>query len=93
MVPGLRWPKLVIVPAMFGLSIPTFLAATAPSLKLLLFWRFAQGLPRWAKEASCCAIPWLKRLGGSGGEGPFAVEEITLEPFRPGTESAVADLR
>lgn len=36
--------KRVIVPAMFGLSIPTFLAATAPSLKLLIFWRFAQGL-------------------------------------------------
>jgi MFS transporter, YNFM family, putative membrane transport protein len=36
--------KRVIVPAMFGLSIPTFLAATAPNLKLLIFWRFAQGL-------------------------------------------------
>lgn len=36
--------KRVIVPAMFGLSVPTFLAATAPSLKLLIFWRFAQGL-------------------------------------------------
>jgi MFS transporter, YNFM family, putative membrane transport protein len=36
--------KRVIVPAMFGLSIPTFLAATAPSLKMLIVWRFAQGL-------------------------------------------------
>lgn len=36
--------KKVIVPAIFGLSIPTFLAATSPSLEALIFWRFAQGL-------------------------------------------------
>ncbi|HYE26451.1 MAG TPA: MFS transporter [Clostridia bacterium] len=36
--------KKVIVPAIFGLSIPTLLAATSPSLEALIFWRFAQGL-------------------------------------------------
>jgi len=36
--------KRVIVPALFGLCIPTALAATATSLHALIFWRFAQGL-------------------------------------------------
>jgi predicted MFS family arabinose efflux permease len=36
--------KRVIVPAMFGLAIPTVLAATSTSLPILIFWRFAQGL-------------------------------------------------
>jgi MFS family permease len=36
--------KKVIVPALFGMVIPTILAATAPSLRALIFWRFAQGL-------------------------------------------------
>lgn len=36
--------KKIIVPAIFGLSVPTFLAATSPSLHALIFWRFAQGL-------------------------------------------------
>lgn len=36
--------KRVIVPALFGLAVPTLLAATATGLKSLIFWRFAQGL-------------------------------------------------
>lgn len=36
--------KKVIVPALFGLTVPTVLAATAQSLHMLIFWRFAQGL-------------------------------------------------
>jgi YNFM family putative membrane transporter len=36
--------KKVIVPALFGLTVPTLLAATANSLHILIFWRFAQGL-------------------------------------------------
>jgi YNFM family putative membrane transporter len=36
--------KRVIVPALFGLVIPTILAATSTSLTVLIFWRFAQGL-------------------------------------------------
>lgn len=36
--------KKVIVPALFGLTIPTLLAATSGSLHALIFWRFAQGL-------------------------------------------------
>jgi len=36
--------KRVIVSATFLLAIPTFLAATAPSLPVLIFWRFLQGL-------------------------------------------------
>ena len=36
--------KRVIVTAMFGLAIPTFLAATSTTLAQLIFWRFAQGL-------------------------------------------------
>jgi MFS transporter, YNFM family, putative membrane transport protein len=36
--------KKVIVPALFGLTVPTLLAATANSLHTLIFWRFAQGL-------------------------------------------------
>jgi MFS transporter, YNFM family, putative membrane transport protein len=36
--------KRVIVPAMFALSVPTFLAATSTSLATLIVWRFLQGL-------------------------------------------------
>jgi MFS family permease len=36
--------KKVIVPALFGMAVPTFLAATSNSLHALIFWRFAQGL-------------------------------------------------
>ncbi len=36
--------KRVIVPALLLLSIPTLLAATAPSLSSLIAWRFGQGL-------------------------------------------------
>src|SRR6516225_1869029 len=36
--------RKVIVPALFGLTVPTFLAATAHTLGALLFWRFLQGL-------------------------------------------------
>ncbi|HYG97905.1 MAG TPA: MFS transporter [Terriglobales bacterium] len=36
--------KKVIVPALFALSVPTFLAATSNSLTALILWRFAQGL-------------------------------------------------
>ncbi len=36
--------KKVIVPALFGLTVPTLLAGTAHSLHTLIFWRFAQGL-------------------------------------------------
>lgn len=36
--------KKVIVPALFGIAVPTILAATSQSLHALIFWRFAQGL-------------------------------------------------
>jgi predicted MFS family arabinose efflux permease len=36
--------KRIIVLAAFGLSIPTFLAATASGLHALIWWRFVQGL-------------------------------------------------
>jgi predicted MFS family arabinose efflux permease len=36
--------KKVIVPAIFGLSVPTFLLATSPNLHWLIFWRFCQGI-------------------------------------------------
>jgi MFS family permease len=36
--------KRVIVPSLFGLAIPTMLAATSTSLPVLIGWRFAQGL-------------------------------------------------
>ena len=36
--------KRVIIAAMLGLSLPTFLAATATSLNQLIIWRFLQGL-------------------------------------------------
>jgi YNFM family putative membrane transporter len=36
--------KKVIVPALFGIAVPTFLAATSNGLHTLIFWRFAQGL-------------------------------------------------
>lgn len=36
--------KRIIVPALFGLAVPTFLAATSGSLHALIFWRFLQGL-------------------------------------------------
>jgi MFS family permease len=36
--------KKVIVPSLFAMSVPTFLAATSHSLHALIFWRFAQGL-------------------------------------------------
>lgn len=36
--------KKVIVPSLFLLTIPTVLAATSHSLKVLIFWRFAQGI-------------------------------------------------
>ncbi len=36
--------KKVIVPALFGVAVPTILAATSGSLHALIFWRFAQGL-------------------------------------------------
>ena len=36
--------KRVIVTAMFGLALPTFLAATSTTLTQLIMWRFVQGL-------------------------------------------------
>lgn len=36
--------KRVIVPSILGLAVPTFMAATSPSLHALIFWRFVQGL-------------------------------------------------
>ncbi|HJV97063.1 MAG TPA: MFS transporter, partial [Albitalea sp.] len=36
--------KRVIVPALFALSAPTLLAATARSLQWLILWRFLQGI-------------------------------------------------
>jgi len=36
--------KKVIVPALFAMVVPAFLAATASSLSSLVFWRFVQGL-------------------------------------------------
>lgn len=36
--------KKVIVPALFAMAVPTFLAATSTSLSALIFWRFCQGL-------------------------------------------------
>ena len=39
-----RGRKKVIVPSLFLLTIPTILAATSHSLRVLIFWRFAQGL-------------------------------------------------
>ena len=36
--------KRIIVPAIFALSVPMFLAATAPGLQALIGWRFIQGL-------------------------------------------------
>jgi MFS transporter, YNFM family, putative membrane transport protein len=36
--------KRVIVPAIFGLSVPTMLAATSHTLRMLIVWRFLQGV-------------------------------------------------
>ena len=36
--------KKVIVPSLFAMAVPTFLAATAQSLPALVAWRFIQGL-------------------------------------------------
>ena len=36
--------KKVIVPALFAMAVPTFLAATSQNLHALIGWRFAQGL-------------------------------------------------
>jgi MFS transporter, YNFM family, putative membrane transport protein len=36
--------KRVIVPSIFALSVPTFLAATSGSLHALIVWRFLQGI-------------------------------------------------
>ncbi len=44
MIAELRGRKKVIVPSLFLLTIPTALAATSTSLRVLIFWRFAQGL-------------------------------------------------
>jgi MFS transporter, YNFM family, putative membrane transport protein len=36
--------KKVIVPALFGMTVPTLLASTASSLHALILWRFLQGI-------------------------------------------------
>lgn len=36
--------KKVIVPALFAMVAPTLMAAASPSLRALIFWRFAQGI-------------------------------------------------
>ena len=36
--------KKVIVPALFGMTVPTLLAATATTLHALILWRFLQGI-------------------------------------------------
>ena len=36
--------KRIIVPALFAMAIPLFMAATATSLKTLIYWRVLQGL-------------------------------------------------
>jgi predicted MFS family arabinose efflux permease len=44
MIAERRGRKKVIVPSLFLLTIPTALAATSTSLRVLILWRFAQGL-------------------------------------------------
>jgi len=44
MIAERRGRKKVIVPSLFLLTLPTALAATSTSLRMLIFWRFAQGL-------------------------------------------------
>ena len=43
MIAERRGRKKVIVPSLFLLTLPTALAATSTSLRMLVFWRFAQG--------------------------------------------------
>jgi predicted MFS family arabinose efflux permease len=43
-ISDLRGRKRVIVPAIYLLAVVNLLTATAPGLKTLIFWRFAQGL-------------------------------------------------
>ena len=44
MIAERRGRKKVMVPSLFLLTIPTALAATSTSLRMLIFWRFAQGI-------------------------------------------------
>jgi len=44
MIAERRGRKKVIVPSLFLLTVPTALAATSTSLRMLIFWRFAQGI-------------------------------------------------
>lgn len=44
MIAESRGRKKVIVPALFAMTVPTLLAATAQSLGALIFWRFMQGV-------------------------------------------------
>lgn len=44
MIAERRGRKKVIVPSLFLLAVPTFLAATSGTLRALIFWRFVQGL-------------------------------------------------
>ncbi len=59
--------RRLIVGSLFALSVPTLLAATAPGLRSLLAWRFAQGLAVpgvYAVSISYVAAEWAE--GGLG---------------------------
>ncbi len=60
--------KKIIVAAVFGLSMPTFLAATASGLNALIGWRFAQGLfmpAIFAVTMAYISEEWVGRKVGS----------------------------
>jgi len=44
MIAERRGRKKVIVPSLFLLTVPTAMAATSTSLRMLILWRFAQGI-------------------------------------------------
>ena len=86
--------KRVIVTAMLVLAVPTVMAAMAPTLSALIFWRFMQGLvlpPIFAVTIAYIGDEWPRARGDRGrrrlylGREPRRLQRTFLHrhPLRP----------
>ena len=99
--------KRVIVAAMLALAVPTVMAALAPSLSALIFWRFVQGLvlppifavtvayigDEWpAREATAAAGIYTSGASLGGFSGRFVTGVLAdLIGWRAGLRRLAAD--
>jgi MFS transporter, YNFM family, putative membrane transport protein len=67
--------KRIIVAAVIGLSLPTFLAATSPDLSALVGWRFCQGL--FMPAIFAVTLAYISEEWASGGMAATMAAYVT----------------